>query len=629
MLFQVAEFAIWASRRSGKISFAELATALEGVTCSSSREEVALLQQHARPPSSRTDSKLAENEGLVTVQDSKAFSGVHDGWTESHCEQIGPDEGPEGFHQCGCYHDDANTVRPNDNPTIYKSFTMWKPAPSTTVLTKVQQQHLLRDAAMRGMIPGVAYNPAILPLHQGLGRLAASWHPDAHYLVVARHFLLGQPNQCMPKTESAEFAWTGSDYSSIVLLNKNLKTLVVGKLPLPVEDYRLFAYQGKVLVTANAVDRSIKDKDQQWSYRVFELGLNMTRDRHNALQQCPRLLKVELTEFEHNGMSHFDHKNSEFRFYGKNIGLLNNNNNNKDGELQLLWRLSNPVAVRQWTSEILYTDRSSNALRNNGHPVYLPEYDAYLAFGHTHWEGSVIQHEKHNPLRVMRYIHRIVLFDAKPPYHWIRASEPLCLPAISRMSTGLDPTVREEWCEGVQFIMSWFREGDDILITYGILDCEPAVARLPLAVLRARLREGPKVTDRAQNADFGRKLQIFADSPLLLEVQTFQGRRTPQKTANVRRKVEDFRRKPAGKRRLGPQVHPVQGRVDFGQKLENRGFLGGFLLACFGRRTAQKHLRKKIHKSGEIEGQFLPEIVFAKGREFLLVCPWGWGLGSG
>ena len=252
------------------------------------------------------------------------------------------------------------------------------------------------------------------------------------------------------------------------------------------------------------------------------------------------------------------------------------------------------------------------------------------------------QHNRHYPLALKRYIHRIVLFDAKPPYHWIRASEPLCLPTISRMSTGPDPPVREEWCEGVQFIMSWFREGDDILITYGILDCEPAVARLPLAVLRARFREGPKVTDRAQNADFGRKLQIFADSPLLLEVQAFRGRRTPQKTADVRRKVEDFRRKPAGKRRLGPQVQPCSRQSGFWSKtsLENRGFLGGFLLACFSKERIssclflqgerpEKIYSKKSTSRAEIEGQFLPEIVFAKGREFLLVCPWGWGLGSG
>ena len=55
------------------------------------------------------------------------------------------------------------------------------------------------------------------------------------------------------------------------------------------------------------------------------------------------------------------------------------------------------------------------------------------------------------------------------------------------------------------------------------------------------------MTERAQNADFRRKPQIFADSPLLLEIQAFGGRRKPQKTADLRRKPKIFaenRRKP-------------------------------------------------------------------------------------
>ena len=55
------------------------------------------------------------------------------------------------------------------------------------------------------------------------------------------------------------------------------------------------------------------------------------------------------------------------------------------------------------------------------------------------------------------------------------------------------------------------------------------------------------MTERAQNADFRRKPQIFADSPLLLEVRAFGGRRKPQKTTDFRRKPKIFaenRRKP-------------------------------------------------------------------------------------
>ena len=48
------------------------------------------------------------------------------------------------------------------------------------------------------------------------------------------------------------------------------------------------------------------------------------------------------------------------------------------------------------------------------------------------------------------------------------------------------------------------------------------------------------MTERAQNADFRRKPQIFADSPLLLEIPAFGGRRKPQKTTDFRRKPKIF-----------------------------------------------------------------------------------------
>ena len=55
------------------------------------------------------------------------------------------------------------------------------------------------------------------------------------------------------------------------------------------------------------------------------------------------------------------------------------------------------------------------------------------------------------------------------------------------------------------------------------------------------------MTERAQNADFRRKPLIFADSPLLLEIQAFGELRKPQKTADFRRKPKisaENRRKP-------------------------------------------------------------------------------------
>ena len=48
------------------------------------------------------------------------------------------------------------------------------------------------------------------------------------------------------------------------------------------------------------------------------------------------------------------------------------------------------------------------------------------------------------------------------------------------------------------------------------------------------------MTESTKNADFRRKPQIFADSPLLLEIPAFGGRRKPQKTADFRRKPKIF-----------------------------------------------------------------------------------------
>ena len=55
------------------------------------------------------------------------------------------------------------------------------------------------------------------------------------------------------------------------------------------------------------------------------------------------------------------------------------------------------------------------------------------------------------------------------------------------------------------------------------------------------------MTEKAQNADFRRKPQTFADSPLLLEIQALGGRRKPQIFAENRR----FLQKTAGNRRSG------------------------------------------------------------------------------
>ena len=59
-------------------------------------------------------------------------------------------------------------------------------------------------------------------------------------------------------------------------------------------------------------------------------------------------------------------------------------------------------------------------------------------------------------------------------------------------------------------------------------------------VLDALIRDGTKAAERAQNADFRRKPQIFADSAIPWKIKHFGGRRFSQKTADFRRKPQIF-----------------------------------------------------------------------------------------
>ena len=85
------------------------------------------------------------------------------------------------------------------------------------------------------------------------------------------------------------------------------------------------------------------------------------------------------------------------------------------------------------------------------------------------------------------------------------------------------------------------------------------------------------MTEKAQNTDFCRKPQSFADSPLLLEIQAFGGRRKPQKTADFRRKPKIF-----AENRRKPQIGLRHLRcVTFSSALEN--FTGMRLFLIDGR----------------------------------------------
>ena len=107
------------------------------------------------------------------------------------------------------------------------------------------------------------------------------------------------------------------------------------------------------------------------------------------------------------------------------------------------------------------------------------------------------------------------------------------------------------------------------------------------------------MTEKAQKADFRRKPQIFADSPILLEIPAFGGRRKPQKTADFRRKPKIF-----AENRRKPQIGLRHLRcVTFSSALD---IFGGFCrrMTCVGK-SAQKNppwidgVLKRLPKIGD------------------------------
>ena len=129
-----------------------------------------------------------------------------------------------------------------------------------------------------------------------------------------------------------------------------------------------------------------------------------------------------------------------------------------------------------------------------------------------------------------------------------------CLSPGGMAQPWIQPLVPETWglrrspSPVLPFLFLWKKGKENRPKKKGFVSTTEALNSMEKKVM-ARLKGRTKVSEKAQNADFRRKPQIFADSPLLLENQAFglQGRRRPQKTADFRRKPKIF----AGNRRLG------------------------------------------------------------------------------
>ena len=71
------------------------------------------------------------------------------------------------------------------------------------------------------------------------------------------------------------------------------------------------------------------------------------------------------------------------------------------------------------------------------------------------------------PLYGYKYLSKFVLFEASWPHRTTHISPSFCFP-------------RGKTCESIQVVCSLLLEGSDLLISYGVNDCEAAVVRMPL-----------------------------------------------------------------------------------------------------------------------------------------------------
>jgi len=146
----------------------------------------------------------------------------------------------------------------------------------------------------------------------------------------------------------------------------------------------------------------------------------------------------------------------------RNIGLLWDGH---PARLSLIFLVASPTMdVRDLLAQPSQRNAPFlNTWHNNGNPIQVPQSTVMLGVGHTHGQSGVAHYGND-------YVHFFYLFDRQVPHALVGRSEPFCFP--SREDTSK--------CETIQFIGSWEIDDDDVVIAYGINDCEAAVRRIPL-----------------------------------------------------------------------------------------------------------------------------------------------------
>jgi hypothetical protein len=319
----------------------------------------------------------------------------------------------------------------------------WLPAPTTYLKTcymKPLGSLIIKEQKKIG--PKLrAFNPSLV-------RSSFLPHPDAVYLATFKHAndqcdLLIEGNDARPQLQGAA--------TTVALLREDFSIIQQADMPGSIVDARLMVHDGQFIMS---YVQQTNGKDTGFHLRKFHLEW-----------QSGGSFKVK---FE-------DYRMGE----GRNIGFFY-----RQQELFGITQLKEPIPTVQRMSfppandsEVSYLpeDPSDTGVHLNGNPVELNESDAFLLVGHVHDDQHPqlldTSRTSCNARWGYNYRHHFFLLDRQPPFTVRRKSDPVCFPSLSDASQ----------CEIIQFVMGVVRTEDDLLISYGINDCESAVARVSLA----------------------------------------------------------------------------------------------------------------------------------------------------
>ena len=128
----------------------------------------------------------------------------------------------------------------------------------------------------------------------------------------------------------------------------------------------------------------------------------------------------------------------------------------------------------QWAEYV----RRPRDIHNSVNPIYIPRLNGYLGMAHWFMKHGKF-HISATSMFGYEYLQVLFLFSASTR-RITKVSRPFCFPSLHKPSM----------CDGIQFPMSIVKAANDkLMISYGVNDCNSAVAYMPLTQIERMLED--------------------------------------------------------------------------------------------------------------------------------------------